>query len=357
MAAELTLCTQCEKTTGELIQKEIVLPTDLCWGHMKCGNCQLRWHVCLEHLRRWLWDDIEKARTHFCGPGHDISTMNDLSVSCLTSSTVISSDALNLESEHKIRGSSSDNCFGSRTYITHTTSKSYSSSKFTETSVTLPTRSHRYFTRESTSKGHGIQTLVGGAFRNDQDSDVVATIDESNFQLKVVSLLNGMSETKQMDLVDIFRSLTSNRSLFNTTRLPTTQCDIRKIYMTGIHSIFKNIPHPHVFTYDNHACVKLRDVIEHLVAHGLDFDSLDLEVGKTKKCSLHDGIKHTPAAAAICERVRDLVNNDIKPLVLYVVLWSDDFEVTHIKTTKSVWVHTVTVCPPKSQATSPCYTR
>ena len=91
MAAELTFCTQCEKTTGELIQKEIVLPTDLCWGHMKCGNCQLRWHVCLEHLRRWLWDDIEKARTHFCGPGHDISTMNDLSVSCLTSSTVIES--------------------------------------------------------------------------------------------------------------------------------------------------------------------------------------------------------------------------------------------------------------------------
>ena len=72
------------------------------------------------------------------------------------------------------------------------------------------------------SKGNGIKSLVGGAFRHDQESDVMATIDESNFQLKVLSLLNGMSETQQNNLVDIFRGLTSNRTLFNTTRLPTT---------------------------------------------------------------------------------------------------------------------------------------
>ena len=108
MVAELTRCTKCILCTGELVPKD-QFQKDLCWGQMKCGGCQLRWHVCLQHILRWLWEDVAKACDHFRLPCHNLSKSNDpsihneydvimqegLSVSCLSSPTVISSDALN----------------------------------------------------------------------------------------------------------------------------------------------------------------------------------------------------------------------------------------------------------------------
>ena len=108
MVAELIWCTKCMLSTGQLVSKD-QFQTDLCWGQMKCGGCQLRWHVCLQHILRWLWEDVAKACDHFRLPCHNLSKSNDpsihneydvimqegLSVSCLSSPTVISSDALN----------------------------------------------------------------------------------------------------------------------------------------------------------------------------------------------------------------------------------------------------------------------
>ena len=126
--------------------------------------------------------------------------------------------------------------------------------------------------------------------------------------------------------------------------------------MSGSHSIYQNIPHPQVFTHDKHACVRLQDVIEHLLARGLLFDTIDLEAAPLPHGHRASSVTDTMAVQAMCARVRRRLDVVEKPMVLYVIFWSDDFEVTYVKTTSSVWVHTVTVCPPPGHTTSPRYT-
>ena len=140
--------------TGELIPKD-QFQKDLCWGQMKYGGCQLRWHVCLQNILRWLWEDVAKACAHFRLPCHNLSKSNDpsihneydvimqegLSVSCLSSPTVISSDALNHERKRNKKSdgySSSNNGLSSHTSNNNTTSAYFCSSKHTASSMILP---------------------------------------------------------------------------------------------------------------------------------------------------------------------------------------------------------------------------
>ena len=43
-------------------------------------------------------------------------------------------------------------------------------------------------------------------------------------------------------------------------------------------------------------------------------------------------------------------------MILYLLFWSDDFEGAMLrKNKKSVWIKTVTICPPRDQITSTKY--
>ena len=45
------------------------------------------------------------------------------------------------------------------------------------------------------------------------------------------------------------------------------------------------------------------------------------------------------------------------PLIFYVTFWSDDFEGAMLrKNKKSIWIKTITICPPSNQTTSTKYT-
>ena len=148
---------------GELVPKD-QFQKDLCWGQMKCGGCQLRWHVCLQHILRWLWEDVAKVCHHFRLPCHNLSKTNDpsihneydvimqegLSVSCLSSPTVISSDALNPV----------ENGSCCTATLNNTTSEGYGASNHSSSSMKLPSHSKRYVSRESILKGNGIPCLV-----------------------------------------------------------------------------------------------------------------------------------------------------------------------------------------------------
>ena len=83
--------------------------------------------------------------------------------------------------------------------------------------------------------------------------------------------------------------------------------DVNRIYMTGIHSIYQNIPHPKIFTYDGHACVHICDVIEHMVDHGITFDNISLEpdVEESSTCTATN-IIDTPAAHALGAQVKNV---------------------------------------------------
>lgn len=114
----------------------------------------------------------------------------------------------------------------------------------------------------------------------------------------------------------------------------------------------KNIPHPKVFTKDDHACVSLKDIIAHQLAYGMELDTItECLKNKSTYC-----IATSIAAQNIYEETKSQTGVPENTLNLYVIFWSDDFEVTNIKKRQSVWVHTITIFPPAEYSTSARYT-
>ena len=86
--------------------------------------------------------------------------------------------------------------------------------------------------------------------------------DGAHFEGTIVSsLFEGLNRVKQHQLVLLLQQLVS--SDFKTTRPPTTFNDLRKIYVTGKHSIYKNIPVPEVIELDNHAYVSVKEIVKY----------------------------------------------------------------------------------------------
>lgn len=217
--------------------------------------------------------------------------------------------------------------------------------------------SQTYFLREIVTEGHGIKGIAVDAFRsNHVISGNVACHHETQFHLMMLSLLKDMTSIQQSTLLELFRIVVAYPNLWKATHLPINICDGNKFYLKGIHSMYKNIPHPQIFSYDRHACVKLEDVIRHLVAHGLQFDNVTLDLKHSQTTVNPSKLSKSRVVMDICERVYNNNESEEIPLLLLITLWSDDFEVTHIKTTTSVWILTVTVCPPNGYGTSPLYT-
>ena len=64
------------------------------------------------------------------------------------------------------------------------------------------------------------------------------------------------------------------------------------------------------------------------------------------------------AMQLIREKVKaNIPNTDLFPLIIYINLWSDDFEPNNVKQhKKSTWMKTLTIAPPKDFQTSPRHT-
>ena len=57
------------------------------------------------------------------------------------------------------------------------------------------------------------------------------------------------------------------------------------------------------------------------------------------------------------DEVKHNISESLVLIILYLVFWSDDFEVSMLRKNKnSVWIKTVTISPPRDQQTSTKYT-
>ena len=126
------------------------------------------------------------------------------------------------------------------------------------------------------------------------------------------------------------------KKTYDGTHIPKNIKDVNTFYFSRKTSMNKKLPQCNVFCYKDHACVRMYDVIAHMVAHGLEFESLDLNINQSciNSCDTPLSVSDTPNARAIISDVSAKHNDDEEILILPVTLWSDDFEVTFIKTTK-----------------------
>jgi len=151
-----------------------------------------------------------------------------------------------------------------------------------------------------------------------------------------------------------FSTATTNNVI--DTAFPTTEARIRNFYLEGKRSICNNIPTPNVRIITGHAYISIRECIADILAHGLPLDCIDFSCSSQTEQSIKINSKTTRAheiwdAAA-------LVYPDLSCLVVYLSVWSDDFEPnSSIKSNRqSCWLMSVTISPPEGMQHSLSYT-
>ena len=142
---------------------------------------------------------------------------------------------------------------------------------------------------------------------------------------------------------------------------PKSPADIRAYITSGPYSIMKNFPCPKVFRIGNHACVGLKETILIMAGHQGDFN---FAYDGRKRESNHEGLNGTTAVKeVIADVIQEMKYNgysedEIRHACLgYFYFWSDSFLRCFVKQKdNSVWILTVTVCPPQKEISTGKYT-
>ena len=395
MAAQLFICSRCIDSKVNVITKKYDKKVNYYRENLVCLTCQLQWIICTKHVMKWDIDsDYQSIKTqikrHF-SRSHPIlnsKLQHDLSKSYNTEynlnsqedSTNLphSSQSLMLPLPSILKNSSSflhhrpdthhvpknimiKTSNIQQQYSDHIDNNSQQQSiNPTDTNAlsnsTMPPNSIRYFLNEIKGICEGSGHLIGNAFHQMKDGSINTNLDEVRFHMMLLSLMKDLSSSQQAILVELFRHIQAHPKTFTKTRLPTTISDTSTIYISGKHAIYENIPHPNVFIYKDHACVSLRDIIEHMLAHGVPLGKISPDELQSYTTSPNDNISLNPLFPVKQYRKNKRKRNINNIMIIPITFWSDDFEATHIKSTPSVWIHTVTIFPPLNQNASTRYT-
>ena len=141
---------------------------------------------------------------------------------------------------------------------------------------------------------------------------------------------------------------------------PQTSSEIRRYITDGRYSIMRNFPVQRVFMIGNHACVSLLETIRIMAAHRGGFEFAWDGTNQTRNNS---GLNGSQAVDDLVKDVvRELKKKDSKDAVEktnigFVYFWSDSFLRCFVKQRdNSVWIFTVTICPPHEEKSSGKYT-
>ena len=136
-----------------------------------------------------------------------------------------------------------------------------------------------YFDNELKQTGQGICALVSSAFTQNFYHDFKTQVIESKFHIDATHFCIGLSEYEQRQFASILNNIGLTK--FETTKIPTSFGEIKKYYTNGKYSIFQNLPCPKVIQIDNHACVRIESVLDHILAIGIELDLVRSSAYKT----------------------------------------------------------------------------
>ena len=147
--------------------------------------------------------------------------------------------------------------------------------------------------------------------------------------------------------------------------LPGSYADIRRLYVDGIDSVTKNLPIPTLKQLFNHSYVSITDCIaDFLLSNHHQLKLLEDYEGMINHSENSMSLFHTERAKEIINEASvrrfnpaNLSNNN-KIVVLFLKLWSDDFDPnSSIKSNRqSVWVKTATIFAMTTDGTKVSYT-
>jgi len=167
-------------------------------------------------------------------------------------------------------------------------------------------------------------------------------------------------------MCDLFKSMDEeqgmgqNRATTETT-IPTQENDLQSLIFRGPNSIFTNQPGPTVFGIGAHACVSLKEMVRLSAGFGAKFKfAKNGDTGERNTHQLNGTRAMEDLSNDIQQRMKDAKIDEglrIKTSIGYLIFWSDSFLRCFIKQKdNSVWILTVTICPPDGMESSHLYT-
>ena len=141
-------------------------------------------------------------------------------------------------------------------------------------------------------------------------------------------------------------------SIFGHTRVPTSEDDFQKFYLSGPNAVVPNLPHPIPKTTADgtHSFVGLTDLLANELAKATTFDKFYFESNVQFLPKDVTTLSTTPSAYKL---FLDLKEDDDDQYVLYLQYkeWSDDFYPNNTKASRNqVWSNTFTICPNKGES-------
>ena len=198
--------------------------------------------------------------------------------------------------------------------------------------------------------GKGFQQLISKAVLD--HPNCATTNVENLYHLDVAKFCSRLDHGQKVDFARIMKT-TVHPDTFKHTRPPHSFSDINQFYTKGKHSIFNALPSPKILTTAHHAYVTLTSVIDYFLAYG----HVPEYITHNDDVSQLRGISACKQAIQLRTEVKQDTISGIVPMMLYLLFWSDDFEGAMLrKNKKSVWLKTVTICPPHDQVTSTKFT-
>ena len=167
--------------------------------------------------------------------------------------------------------------------------------------------------------------------------------------LKLAKFTNTLSRTQRIDFSSILQCIEDrydnddsvHKGAVLKNKLPTSDSELRNLYLVGKNAILQNLPRPSVIVQDDHSYVSIRQCIQHFLSEGR-------MPHKISTIGLKDFnlLTESPSARLILQRAKD-VNSAVDKNNLFVMLgiqWSDAFDPnSSIKANRgAVWIKTVT---------------
>ena len=209
-----------------------------------------------------------------------------------------------------------------------------------------------FYWSEHNVPGSGVRNLTAKAFslHTEQVSNA-----EAQFSLTISNLLIQLTESQRelfaQCMLHAANSKHPHLSIFEHTRVPTSEDDFQKIYLSGLNAIVPNLPHPipKTTTDGTHSFVGLTDLLANELAKATTFDNFCFESNVRFLPKDVTTLSKTPSAYKL---YLDLKEDDQDQYVLYLWYkeWSDDFDPNNTKASRNqVWSNTFTICPPEGE--------
>ena len=328
----LKICSKCKN-------KDIISIPNNKWQECYvccCQKCGKKWYICATHNKRFGIKSFGRMNKHFQQYHAIMPTLNKEYDHC-DMVPLIDNEICNeatppkndqLEIPHKKRNINMTDNVGTEIILHNKKPK-----------LMNHNNTRKYFVDEIKEEGNGVCGMVGNAFQM-SIKGTYASMEESLFHMELTNFLTKLTINQQIKVVSLINK--GRKVNFQSTRIPKSVQDINHFYMTSKHSIYKNIPTPKVCSYDNHACVTIEEIIENVLALGLPLSWIKSSEHKHMKFD-NSSLLKTRKAQQILLQTENKYKNLVDPYVIFLVIWSDDFEVNHTRKNKSsTWLKTVT---------------